>query len=72
VGRDNAKRLMRQAKGTVERPERCGLVRTGSRPRDAVAPALLVCQLEVELPDPVCVGGIPSLEMTEGWVSLAV
>jgi transposase InsO family protein len=58
VGRDKARRLMRQAKVTVERPKKRGPVTTDSRHRDAVAPNVLARQFAVEPPDQVWVGDI--------------
>ena len=58
VGRDNARRLMRQAQLTIERPKKRGPVTTDSRHRDAVAPKVWARQFAVEPPDQVWVGDI--------------
>lgn len=72
VGRYKARRLMRQAKVTVERPKKRGPVTTDSRHRYAVAPNVLARQFDVEQPDQVWVGDITYLWTTEGWLYLAV
>lgn len=72
VGRYQARRLMRQAKVTVERPKKRGPVTTDRRHRDAVAPNVLARQFDVEPPAQVWVGAITSLWTTEGWLYLAV
>jgi len=58
VGRYHARRLMRQAKVTGQRPKKRGPVTTDSRHRDAVAPHVLARQFDVEPPDQVWVGDI--------------
>jgi putative transposase len=72
VGRYKARRLMRQAKVTVERPKKRGPVTTDSRHSYAVAPNVLARQFDVEQPDQVWVGDITSIWTTEGWLYLAV
>jgi transposase InsO family protein len=72
VGRDKARRLMRQAKVTVERPKKRGPVTTDSRHRYAVAPHVLARQFDVEQPDQVWVGAITYIWTTEGGGYLAV
>jgi transposase InsO family protein len=66
VGRDKARRLMRQAQVTVERPKKRGPVTTDSRHRYAVAPHVLARQFDVEQPDQVWVGAITYIWTTEG------
>jgi putative transposase len=72
VGRYKARRLMRQAKVTVERPKQRGPVTTDSRHSYAVAPNVLARQFDVEQPDQVWVGDITYIWTTEGWLYLAV
>jgi putative transposase len=72
VGRYKARRLMRQAKVTVERPKKRGPVTTDSRHSYAVAPNVLARQFDVEQPDQVWVGDITYIWTTEGWLYLAV
>jgi transposase InsO family protein len=72
VGRDNARRLMRQATVTVQRPKKRGPVTTDSRHRYAVAPNVLARQCDVEQPAQVWVGEITDVGTAEGWLYLAV
>jgi putative transposase len=72
VGRDNARRLMRQAKVTVPCPQTRGPVTTDSRHRSAVAPHVLACPCDVEPPAQGWVGALTSVWTTEGWLYLAV
>jgi transposase InsO family protein len=72
VGRHNARRLMRQAKVTVQRSKKRGPVTTDSRQSYAVAPHVLARQFDVEQPDQVWVGDITYVWTTEGWLYLAV
>ena len=72
VGRYKARRLMRQATVTVERPKKRGPVTTDSRHSYAVAPNVLARQFDVEQPDQVWVGDITYIWTTEGWLYLAV
>jgi putative transposase len=72
VGRDQARRLMRQAKVTVQGLKKRGPVTTDRRHSYAVAPNVLARQFAVEQPDQVWVGDITSVWTTEGWLYLAV
>ena len=64
VGRYKARRLMRQAKITVQRRKKRGPVTTDSRHRYAVAPKVLARQFDVEQPDQVWVGDITYIVVT--------
>jgi putative transposase len=72
VGRDKARRLMRQAQVTVERPKKRGPVTTDSRHSYAVAPNVLARQFDVEQPDQVWGGDITYIWTTDGGLYLAV
>lgn len=72
VGRYQARRLMRQAKVTVQRPTPRHPVTTDSRHGDQVAPNLLARQLAVEKPAQVWVGDITYVWTAEGWLYLGV
>ena len=71
VGHSNARRLMRQAKVTVEWLTKRGPVSTDSRPSEAMAPKSLARQFDVAQPDQVWGGDSPSIWTTEGWLYLA-
>ena len=72
VRRYKAKRLMRQAKVTVQRSKKRSPVTTDSRHGYTVAPTLLARQFAVEKPDQVWVGDITYVWTAEGWLYLAV
>jgi putative transposase len=72
VGRYQARRLMRQAKVTVQRPKQRHPVTTDSRHGYTVAPNLLARQFAVEKPDQVWVGDITYVWTAEGWLYLGV
>ena len=71
-GRSNARRLRRQAKVTVARPQKRGPVTTDRRHREAVAPHVLARQCDVEPPDQVWVGDLTEIGTPAGWGYLAV
>ena len=72
VGRYNARRLMRQAKLTVQRRKPRHPVTTDSRHGYTVAPNLLARQFAVAKPNQVWVGDITSVWTAEGWLNLGV
>jgi putative transposase len=72
VGRYQARRLMRQAKVTVQRPKQRHPVTTDSRHSYQVAPNLLARHFAVEKPDQVWVGDITYVWTAEGWLYLGV
>jgi putative transposase len=72
VGRYQARRLMRQAKVTVQRPKQRHPVTTDSRHGYKVAPNLLARQFAVAKPDQVWVGDITYVWTAEGWLYLGV
>jgi putative transposase len=72
VGRDKARRLMRQAKLTVQRRKQRHPVTTDSRQGDTVAPHLLARQFAVAKPQQVWVGDSTYVWTAEGWLSLGV
>jgi putative transposase len=72
VGRDKARRLMRQAKVTVHRRQPRHPVTTASRHGYTVAPNLVARQLAVEKPNQVWVGEITSVWTAAGWLYLGV
>jgi transposase InsO family protein len=72
IGRDKARRLMRQANVIVQRPRKRHPVTTDSRHGYMVAPHLLARQFAVEQPDQVWVGDITYVWTVEGWLYLAV
>jgi putative transposase len=67
VGRDNARRLMRQAKLTVQRRQPRHPVTTDRRHGYTVAPHLLARQCAVAKPHQVWVGDITDVWTAEGW-----
>jgi putative transposase len=72
VGRDKARRLMRQAKLTVQRRKQRHPVTTDSRHGYTVAPNLLARQFAVAKPNQVWVGDITYVWTAEGWLYLGV
>jgi putative transposase len=72
VGRDQARRLRRQAQVTVQRRKQRHPVTTASRHGYTVAPTLLVRQFTVEKPTQVWVGALTSVGTAEGWWYLGV
>jgi transposase InsO family protein len=72
VGRYKARRLMRQAKLTVQRRPQRHPVTTDSRHGYTVAPKLLARQLAVAKPNQVWVGDITYVWTAEGWLYLGV
>jgi putative transposase len=72
VGRMKARRAMKEAGVTVQRPRRRGPVTTDSRHGYAVAPNLLARQFDVSAPDQVWAGDITYIWTAEGWLYLAV
>jgi transposase InsO family protein len=72
VGRYQARRLMRQAKVTVQRPKQRHPVTTDSRHGYTVAPNLLARQFAVDKPDQVWVGDITYVWTAEGWLYLGM
>ena len=72
VGRYKARRLMRQAKLTVQRRKQRHPVTTDSRHGYTVAPNLLARQFAVAKPNQVWVGDITYVWTAEGWLDLGV
>jgi transposase InsO family protein len=72
IGRDTARQLRQEAGGAVRRPPSRRPCTTQRRHGDGFAPNLLARPCDVEQPDQVGVGDIPSLWSAEGWWSLAV
>ena len=72
VGRDKARRLMRDAGVVVRRRTRRGPVTTDSQHGYAVAPNLLARQFDVDKPDQVWAGDITYVWTAEGWLYVAV
>ena len=72
VGRYKARRLMRQAKLTVQRRQPRHPVTTDSRHGYTVAPNLLARQCAVAKPNQVWVGDITDVWTAEGWLYLGV
>ena len=72
VGRDNARRLRRQAELTVQRRNQRHPVTTESRHRDRVAPNRLARQFAVAKPNQVWVGDITDVWTAEGWLYLGL
>lgn len=72
VGRDKVRRLMRQAKVTVQRRKQRHPVTTDSRQGYTVAPNLVARQFAVEQPNQVWVGDITYVWTAEGWLYLGV
>jgi len=72
VGRYQARRLMRQAKLTVQRRKQRQPVTTDSRHGYTVAPNLLARQLAVAKPNQVWGGDLTYVWTAEGWLYLGV
>ena len=72
VGRDKARRLMRDAGVVVRRRTRRGPVTTDSQHGYAVAPNLLARQFDVDKPDQVWAGDMTYVWTAEGWLYGAV
>ena len=71
VGRYKARRLMRQAKVTVQRRKQRHPVTTDSRHGYPVAPNFVARQFAVEKPNQVWVGNIPMCGQPRGGCTLA-
>ena len=68
VGRDKARRLMRDAGVVVRRRTRRGPVTTDSQHGSAVAPHLLARQFDVDKPAQVWAGDMTYVWTAEGWL----
>jgi transposase InsO family protein len=72
VGRDQARRLLRQATRTVQRRQPRPPGTTDRRHGSTVAPKLLARQCAVAKPTPVWGGDLTEVWTAEGWLSLGV
>jgi putative transposase len=72
VGRAKARRLMKAAGVSVQRPKRRAPMTTDSRHGYGVAPNLLARQFDVSAADQVWAGDITYIWTAEGWLYLAV
>ena len=72
VGRDKARRLMKEADVTVKRPKKRGPVTTDSRHGLSVAPNVLARRFDVAEPDQAWTGDITYIWTAEGGLYLSV